>query len=214
MFRGQGNAEWEILPSLARLNPKKSPIAYTSWKDLEDGLLKEFKKFASMHLAVEPKTKLEWMIQAQHHGLPTRLLDWSTNPLKALYFAVENTSYDSIDGKVFVFAPRMWSTSSDDINTENDSYLDVFYPVVINDRVFAQEGCFTLFPQKSNFDNFTPVEEGFSTQHALDVKALTIKKEIKPLLRKELERLGISDMTMFPGLDGISKFISRQYGAM
>ncbi len=94
MFRGQSNFSWNLLPSIARLNPELSPIKHNNgWQGIEDYLLGEFKRYASMHLKQEPKNKLEWMIQAQHHGLPTRLLDWSTNPLKALYFAVENSKH-------------------------------------------------------------------------------------------------------------------------
>lgn len=216
MFRGHSNSDWKLLPSIARLDPSLSPIKHDNgWQGIENNLLGEFKRYASMHLKQEPKSKLEWMIQAQHHGLPTRLLDWSTNPLKALYFAVENTKYDDVDGKVFVFTPRMWSTSEQSIsNIEKTNCIDVFYPVVINDRVLAQEGCFILFPQREDHDEFKPLEEGFSTQDAVGMSSIIVKKEIKPIIRKQLEKLGVNDMTMFPDLDGISKNIRRMFGAL
>jgi hypothetical protein len=165
-------------------------------------------------LKTEPKNKLEWLIQAQHHGLPPRLLDWSTSPLKALYFAVENSQNDHVDGKSFVYTPRMWSTSSDNIsNIERENVIQAFYPVAINDRVLAQEGCFTLLPQQENFEPIAPITEGFSTNDAIGMFSIIISKEVKPELRKQLVRLGISDMSLFPDLDGISKKIRRDFGA-
>ncbi|MRI35436.1 FRG domain-containing protein [Endozoicomonas sp. OPT23] len=216
MFRGQSDSEWHLTPSLARLNPKKFPIKLNDgWKGAENHLINEFKKYALTHLKVEPKNKLEWLIQAQHHGLPTRLLDWSTNPLKALYFAVENSQHDHTDGKVFIYTPRMWSTSSDNMsNIDRDNTIEAFFPVAINDRVLAQEGCFTLFPQQESFDPIKPFVEGFSTSDAVGMFSLIIDKEAKSDLRKQLARLGVSDMSLFPDLDGISKKICRDFGAL
>jgi len=216
MFRGQSNSEWSLVPSLARLDHKKFPVKFNDgWKGTENHLLSEFKKFASTHFKVEPKNKLEWLIQAQHHGLPTRLLDWSTNPLKALYFAVENFRHDNADGKVFIYTPKMWSTSSDNItDIDKSNNIVAFFPVALNDRVLAQEGCFTLFPQQESFDPIKPIEEGFSTNDAIGMFSIEISKEAKSTLRKQLVRLGISDMSLFPNLDGISKKISRDFGAL
>ncbi len=215
IFRGHSDSSWELLPSIARLDISQTPVKHDNgWQGIENHLLDEFKKYSLMHLEREPKSKLEWMIQAQHHGLPTRLLDWSSNPLKALFFAVENADHDDIDGKVFVFTPRMWSTNSDKIgDIEKDNCIDVFYPIILNDRVLAQEGCFILFPQRNDHDNFKPLNEGFSTSDAINLSSIIIKKEIKSSIRKQLELLGINDMTMFPGLDGISKRIRRSYGS-
>ena len=214
MFRGQSNAEWELVPALGRLSPDEFPLRLSGWDATENYLLEEFKKHASRHLKTPPKNKLEWLIHAQHHGLPTRLLDWSTNPLKALYFTVENSEYDHVDGKVFCHYPRMWSSSSDLIgDIERDNLNTAFYPVMINDRVLAQEGCFTLFAQRKSFEKFEIMTEGLSLHPTVGIHSITIKREIKSDLRKGLDCLGVSDMTLFPGLDGISKKIRRDFGA-
>ena len=216
MFRGQSDSSWELLPTIARLNSSLSPIKHENgWQGIENSLLGEFQRYASMHLKKEPISKLEWMIEARHYGLPTRLLDWSTNPLKALYFAVENVSHDGVDGKVFVNTPRMWSTSEKVIgDIEKTNCLDVFYPTVMNDRVLAQEGCFILFPQIKNDEEFKPLEEGADMNVGIArISGVIVKKEKKAEIRKQLEILGINDMTMFPSLDGISKNIRRSYGA-
>lgn len=211
IFRGQACSSWTLLPSIARLDYKQSPMRHQDgWKGIEEHLLGEFKRYASMHLKQEPKNKLEWMIQAQHHGLPTRLLDWSTNPLKALYFAVENAKHHDVDGEVFVYKPRMWSASHHEIgNIERTNCIDVFYPVVINKRVLAQEGCFILFPQKLDYSDYEP-----SVLDERQILPIVIDKEHKQAILTELQILGINDMTMFPDLDGIAKNITRMFGAL
>ena len=212
IFRGHSDIDWKLVPTIARLNPKKSPIKLSNgWQGLEEVLLNDFKKHASLYLSREPKSKLEWMIQAQHHGLPTRLLDWTTNPLKALFFAVENTAHHDIDGKVFVFFPRMWSENPEGLDIEKSNCVDVFYPINISNRVRAQEGCFVLFPQKNNFECHEPLNEGFSQSCAVSISSIIIEKKYKKQLIKQLDQLGVNDMTMFPDLDGVSKSIRRKF---
>lgn len=80
-FRGQANAAWRLEPSLAR------PPASIS---KEAALIKRFRQNAITLISGEPHGDWAWLFLMQHHGLPTRLLDWSENPLIALYFATSS----------------------------------------------------------------------------------------------------------------------------
>lgn len=103
-FRGQENASYRLTPSALResyeindqfdrvfeprklvdYNNKGNTVAYVNVQ----GMLKEFKEMALEHLEIEPKNELEWYLLAQHYGVPTTLLDWTTDPLVALFFAL------------------------------------------------------------------------------------------------------------------------------
>lgn len=157
------------------------------------------------------------MINAQHHGVPTRLLDWSTNPLKALYFAVENPNHDDADGVVYLFSPSSWRSTADSIEEDNMLFLTAFHSTYINERIAAQEGCFTIFPfsRKPEDDDFVAMKEGFSPQNEIiSMTKLIIDANSKEKIRKQLNRLGISDSNMFPDLDGLSKDIRRQFNCL
>lgn len=79
-FRGQANADWALHPGLAR---KPATLKH------EAALMKRFRQNATTLVPHRPADEWEWLFLAQHYGLPTRLLDWSENPLVALYFAAE-----------------------------------------------------------------------------------------------------------------------------
>lgn len=218
VYRGQAREEWELSPSIARIQLEKLDSKYqTGWRGIEDDLLTRFQKHAVRFLEKEPKSKIEWMMHAQHHGVPTRLLDWSTNPLKALYFAVENPEHDDTNGIVFIYYPRGWRTSSKDVDGEEEKVITSFHPQFINERIVAQDGCFTLFPfpRKLEDDTFSDAEDGFmQLPNKMPTEKIVILKEAKKLIRKQLYLLGITDVSMFPDLDGLAKSIRRDFGCM
>jgi hypothetical protein len=216
MYRGQSNFDWELLPSIARIDTEELDCNYQSgWQGIEEDLIESFISNAVRYLKKEPKNKLEWMIQAQHHGVPTRLLDWSSNPLKALYFAVENPHHDNTDGSIYFLSPSSWSPSPKNVDVESGLVLKAFFPVNINDRVAAQEGCFTLFPLPKSLNEFVPIQDGFSPHTDLiNLVKVKILKDAKPDIREQLAKLGVNDSTMFPDLDGVSKSIRRRFGVL
>lgn len=101
VFRGQGR-DYPLIPSLFRLSEK---MLASSWEHLEADLLNEFKRDSYPHLECIPSSEVEWVILAQHHGLPTRCLDWTSSLAVALYFAVEDLDEEN-DGFIYRYKPQ------------------------------------------------------------------------------------------------------------
>lgn len=95
-FRGQSKSSWRLEPSLAR-----SP----TWLSKEAALIKRFRQNATAMIQARPADDWEWLFLMQHHGLPTRLLDWSENPLVALYFATGEHREDGAGCAAVVTGP-------------------------------------------------------------------------------------------------------------
>lgn len=103
LFRGQMEKSWDLLPGLARPKYFRPEIL-----QFENNILSEFKRRAIPFL---PKTfnsssEWEWLALAQHYKLPTRLLDWTENPLVALFFAFEFVKDNNEDRAVWIFAAK------------------------------------------------------------------------------------------------------------
>lgn len=83
-FRGQSSIDYKLVPSIGRLFKTGEENAL---KDYEQLIFEDFKRKYSMFTDTRPNNDIEFLYLAQHYGLPTRLLDWTYNPLIALYFA-------------------------------------------------------------------------------------------------------------------------------
>jgi len=100
IYRGVADSlSHKLVPSLFR-NPKiledfSVGEGLTKWGVLEQSLLRRFKEGARPYLSIAPKDDIEWLILARHHGLPTRVMDWSKNPLVALHFAIDGDHAES-----------------------------------------------------------------------------------------------------------------------
>jgi type I restriction enzyme M protein len=88
LFRGHADINWELEPAIDRGDFSNAREQITR-KDHERLALEEFKRLALPHLYQLPRDDWEFLALARHHGVPTRLLDWTENPLAALCFAVE-----------------------------------------------------------------------------------------------------------------------------
>jgi len=199
IFRGHQAASWQLCPVVYR------PEIWESRRGIEPEwyerrLLDAFKMAARPHLASTPRDDWEWLAIARHHGLPTRLLDWTKRLLAALYFAVENPDGDR-ESAVWCYRHRSFRA------TEFPSPFDIdqtisFDPPHVSQRIAAQGSCFTVHP-------VTFLES--ADPWPGDLVKLVVPAEARPAIRRDLERLGIDRAVLFPGLDGIATQIARAH---
>lgn len=191
LYRGVSNHEYPLLPSLFRHADVESADVR------ERNLMWVFKTHAKPHLQNTPENEVEWLAIAQHHGLPTRLLDWSLSPLIACFFAVQSLS--KADGAIYIYDVRKFK-KEEDIDFSELEDIVAFFPSHATKRLTAQSGMFTIHPTKT-----------------MKLESELIKKIVIPAKRKKyfMEKLvqyGVHPGTVFPDLDGLSNYISYLNG--
>lgn len=203
LFRGQ-NVDKVLVPRIGRIKHK-----YTITK-AERKMFRDFKKKAISLLDYKPKDSWEWLAIAQHYGMATRLLDWTQNPLAALWFAVSKPPEKNEEGALQNGVVWIYEPQEDHFRFKGRSPFTlqetrVFQPNHVTRRIVVQSGWFTVHKYYSPKDKFTAFER--------------IRK-IKPFLRKliipanefsdirfHLDRCGINSASLFPDLDGLCENI-------
>jgi hypothetical protein len=163
--------------------------------EYEDTTFRAFKRLALPHLTFTPRDDWEWLALAQHHGLATRLLDWSYNPLVAAFFAVEDDIES--DGAIYVASNLTAAGGRGDPFSVRGVVR--YTPSHLTPRIFAQKGTFTVHPHP--FDPYA----------APQVTKVLIPHGVRFRLRDDLYRYGISRGSLFPGLDGLAAEIRWRY---
>jgi type I restriction enzyme M protein len=187
IYRGVSDAEHQLLAGIGRMAINDGPDRAKT----EALILRTFRERAVSFLTYRPTNDWEWMALAQHHGLPTRLLDWTRNPLVALFFAVQKQH--ELDSAIYVVADKMPLGGP----TEWSDPLKLgglplrYIPAQVTSRIIAQDGLFTLHPEPA------------SPLRAYQIEKIIIPSDCRRTLKQELYRYGVHQASLFPGLDGL-----------
>lgn len=191
LCRGVSNHEYPLLPSLFRHADVESADVR------EHNLMWVFKTHAKPYLQSNPENDVEWLTIAQHHGLPTRLLDWSLSPLVACFFAVQSLS--KTDAAIYVYDIGKFK-KEEDIDCSKIKDIVAFFPSHATKRVTAQSGMFTIHPTSN------------MKLESESIKKIVIPAERKKYFMEKLVKYGVHPGTIFPDLDGLSNYISYLNG--
>lgn len=206
IFRGQ-RKDWSLIPAIAR--QRHTHDVLTS----ESRMFREFKRGAVSHLASLPETDWDWLSLAQHHGLPTRLLDWTKNPLSALWFAVRRPAAKKGEKAViWVFRPDESDIVADPKRAESPfqgARTKVFEPRHVSPRIRAQEGVFTVHKYVDKRNLFVPLE--YNRVQKGNLEKIFIDPKHFANIRFELNRCGVHASSQFPDLDGLSQRICSRH---
>jgi len=208
MYRGHADSNWLLVPSLLRVST--IPDETDSWESLQRHMLLSFWSQARS-IMQEPDNELERLAIAQHFGLPTSLLDWSLNPLVALYFAVSNFD-DRCDAAIWELrdekSPLSWDGPP---LAAVVGQVTMHSAIWSNERIAAQQGCFTshgLPPGRAAFAPLVPKSPGLGA--GVSLTKLTVSGDAKADLRSDLAAVGITARTLFPGLDGLAASVKSR----
>jgi hypothetical protein len=223
-FRGLPDASFRLDTSLMRLGDDCAQI--------EGHLLRNFKKYALRNVA-ELDSFWYWLSVAQHHGLPTRLMDWTFSPYVALHFVTSSLACYDRDGVIWCIDYKkvhnqlpealnsLLEEEGADVFTvdmlsqirslrEFDGLVDepfalLFEPPSIDDRIVNQYALFSVMssPCVSMSDWLERRPDLF--------RKLIIARELKWEIRDKLDQANINERVLFPGLDGLSLWLRRQY---
>ena len=224
-YRGLSNADYKLETTLIRLQG-------TYW-ELEHHALRNFRKYAHRSV-VQRDSVWHWLSVAQHYGLPTRLLDWTYSPLIAAHFATANIEKFDIDGAIWavnyekvhrllpeklrhqleneganVFDVEMLSESVESLprlSSLSDEVIMIFFePPSIDDRIVNQFAFFSIMSDSKS------VMDDWLKAHPEIWRKIIIPAGLKWEIRDKLDQSNITERVLFPGLDGLSCTLKRQY---
>jgi len=225
-FRGDPQDDADLSSGLLRLASGRLNVSR-----LELHLLRNFRKYAYGQSGAD--SMWHWLALGQHRGLPTRLLDWTYSPFVALHFATQNLSMMDEDGSVWAFnfveanryVPRrlkriLAREGSDTVTIDmlaqlgglgdfdrlsRTPFVVFLEPPSLDPRIVNQFALFSLMSSPAATLN------DWLARHPKMAKRIVISRDLKWEIRDKLDQANINERVLFPGLDGLSQWLTRYY---
>ncbi len=224
-YRGMEDASFDLTTTLVRLGG--------DYPRHEEDLLRNFRKYAHKQAAMGDSVWY-WLSLAQHHGLPSRLLDWTYSPFVALHFATAEIEMFDRDGVIWcvdyiktremlprklrdileqedtnIFTADMLSQAARTLrefdDLSKDDYVVFIEPPSLDERIVNQYALFSLMSNPS-----ANLEEWLHA-HPECHRRVIIPASLKWEIRDKLDQANITERVLFPGLDGLSSWLRRYY---
>lgn len=199
LFRGQ-EYNWPLIPKIGRIKLKQ-----TDFFQCEKDMLNDFKRLSRPYLNRIPANDWEWLAIAQHHGMATRLLDWTTNPLAALWFAVSRPVARGYGVLWLLNVPEEYvlrANETDEKNPFEERVTVVIQPHISSNRIAAQNGWFTVHRYSEKNKKFFQFE--WNTKYGRYLTKYIIPRDNFSDIRADLDRLGVNKLSLFPDIDGVA----------
>jgi hypothetical protein len=225
-YRGMQVANFDLTTSLVRLGG--------DYPRHEDDLLRNFRKYAYDQGAAMGASVWNWLALAQHHGLPTRLLDWTYSPYVALHFATADLEMYDHDGIVWcvdyvqsnkllpdqlrallerdetnIFTAETIEEAAPTLpafdGLSASNFVIFLEPPSLDDRIVNQYALFSLMSSP------TVHLDGWLAERPHLYRRLIIPASLKWEIRDKLDQANITERVLFPGLDGLSSWLRRYY---
>jgi hypothetical protein len=221
LFRGQ-SAEYPLKPKLARRR-----VRGTTFEKLERLMFQDFLRTSTAFRTFEKGDEWGPLAMAQHHGLPTRLLDWTYSALAALWFAVRKPYEPIVKGAGSSTKAKLKNTGKGVVwilCPDQDDYLPnppeespfsnatrtkIYRPRMTSPRIVSQAGVFTVHKLLEGGTSFGEFERNPAYTNKL-VK-FTFSGLRFPEFREDLHLLGVNASSMFPDIDGLCEYLAWHY---
>jgi hypothetical protein len=233
VYRGTRHAPTSLLTSLDRLGmPVTSPHAKAH---LEEHLLRNFIRYSRAHLESRPSNDWEFLVIAQHHGLPTRLLDWTYSPVIAAHFAT--VSDENGPGVIWRldwrkihehFAIPSLALTVEDLHrtlcekgyaslwdffrrdaSQEALIVCMLEPPALDHRILLQSATFTLCSDKTRSLDDILVSAGLASA----LTRFVVPNRRIGYMRDQLDMCGINEQRLFPDLGGVAAAMRRYYSS-
>lgn len=222
VYRGIEDSNYALSTTLNRLGESH----------LEKHLLRNFRKYSQIE--DEGKSIWNWLALAQHHGLPTRLLDWTYSPLIALHFSTANFLNFKKDGAIWavnyvdsmrylpdqlsliieeegshIFTAEMLDRAANSLvalpQLKRDDFAVFFEPPSIDQRIVNQYAVFSMM------SNPEIIISNWLEKTEVQYFKIIIPAALKWEIRDKLDQANINERVLFPGLDGLATWLKRHY---